>query len=118
MTTFPQPSTESAIAAGNLPKFALLPGKHDIRLLCKQFYFFHLSILEDLYKTSILPADLSPPYLYTRIPAQNISITPGPVFLDPVVGEGGQLLPSNWITDEVNSCYLNSLLPGNVGTGT
>ena len=62
MTTFPQPSTESAIAAGNLPKFALLPGKHDIRLLCKQFYFFHLSILEDLYKTSILPADLSPPY--------------------------------------------------------
>ena len=106
MTTFPQPSTESAIAAGNLPKFALLPGKHDIRLLCKQFYFFHLSILEDLCKTSILPADLSPP------------ITPGPVFLDPVVGEGGQLLPSNWITDEVNSCYLNSLLPGNVGTGT
>ena len=27
------------------------------------------------------------------------------------------LLPSNWITDEENSCYPNSLLPGSFGTG-
>ena len=29
-----------------------------------------------------------------------------------------QLLPDNWITNEENSCYLNSLLPSNFGNGT
>ena len=29
-----------------------------------------------------------------------------------------QLLPENWITNEENSCYLNSLLPSNFGNGT
>ena len=28
-----------------------------------------------------------------------------------------QFLPCNWITDEENICYPNSLLPFNIGTG-
>ena len=88
-------------------------------------------------------------------PLQNMSITPGPVYLVPVVGGRGKFslhdpplldlrftpcachafhliiltemnrgLPKqlftycNWFTNEENSFYPNSLLPGNLGTGT
>ena len=62
------------------------------------------------------------------LPAQNILITPGPVYLWSIVKclclcspsdqfkqmnscLLEQLLPSNWSNDEENSCYLNRLLP-------
>ena len=70
----------------------------------------------------------------TPLPAQNVSITPGPVYLVPFVGGNlnfcsshifdlvhqiiliqmnsclpEQRFPGNWITDVENTCYPNSL---------